>query len=77
MILENKGQTSVEYIVLLAVIVFLVLAAGAKLKSRLIGDSETCEVGDTSFKCMIINEILNSGGFGGTPPDFKHFTLRR
>ncbi len=77
MLLGNKGQTAVEYITLLAVVAIIALSVGTKLKLRIIGEADICEKGDLSLKCMVINEILGAGGFGGQPPSFKYFVLRR
>ncbi|MBF0208117.1 MAG: hypothetical protein HQK53_14660 [Oligoflexia bacterium] len=70
--LSQKGQTTVEYVLIIMVAASLVWAVGGKLKTFLVGRDGECP--NESFFCKILDQVTGEGGFGG---DFRYFTLRR
>ena len=67
-LLSSKGQTSVEYIFMLAVSAVLVKSASGIIQDRLIGDAGKCTKQSESILCKFEN-ITNFG-------NFRYFTLK-
>ena len=67
--LSDKGQTAVEYILLLAVASVIAFKMGDLLKQKILGESDNCTPESTSFYCQVISI------YSGT--NFKRFVIRR
>jgi len=67
--LSDKGQTAVEYILLLAVASVIAFKMGDLLKQKILGESDNCTPESASFYCQVISI------YSGT--NFKRFVIRR
>jgi Flp pilus assembly pilin Flp len=68
-LLNEAGQTAVEYILILAVASVLAFKLGNLIKARILGESDNCTPKSTSFYCQIVS--IYSGD------NFKRFVIRR
>lgn len=68
-LLSEKGQTAVEYILLLAVASVVAFKMGDLLKQKILGESDNCTPESNSFYCQVISI------YSGT--NFKRFVIRR
>ena len=68
-LLSDKGQTAVEYILLLAVASVVAFKMGDLLKQKILGESDNCTPESNSFYCQVISI------YSGT--NFKRFVIRR
>jgi len=66
---SEKGQTAVEYILLLAVASVLAFKMGDLLKQKILGESDNCTPESNSFYCQVVSI------YSGT--NFKRFVVRR
>ena len=74
---NESGQTSVEYILMLAVMVTLITSLMGIAKDRILGNVENCGAGTASLACSL-QRIVNFGSNpGDTENNFRYFTLRR
>ncbi|MBL6989366.1 MAG: hypothetical protein ISR65_06295 [Bacteriovoracaceae bacterium] len=55
---KNSGQTTVEYILLLAAVAFLIFSVMGKLKMYLLGDAKNCNANSKSIMCSFSNKIM-------------------
>jgi len=74
---KQSGQTSVEYLLMLAVVVMLVLSVSAKIKKYLSDDKE-CTASSKSMQCRLITLYKDSGFDMDDSPGnrFRYFKLR-
>ncbi len=72
--LKDHGQTSVEYILLLVVVIFMIINIMSTVRDRLLGQQNPCPPNDTSIGCNI-NRAVSS--FGTTDESYRFFRLRR
>ena len=68
-LLSEKGQTAVEYILLLAVASVVAFKMGDLLKQKILGESDNCTPESNSFYCQVVSI------YSGT--NFKRFVVRR
>ena len=66
---SEKGQTAVEYILLLAVASVVAFKMGDLLKQKILGESDNCTPESNSFYCQVVSI------YSGT--NFKRFVVRR
>ena len=66
---SEKGQTAVEYILLLAVASVVSFKMGDLLKQKILGESDNCTPESNSFYCQVVSI------YSGT--NFKRFVVRR
>ena len=66
---SDKGQTAVEYILLLAVASVVAFKMGDLLKQKILGESDNCTPESNSFYCQVVSI------YSGT--NFKRFVVRR
>ena len=66
---SEKGQTAVEYILLLAVASVVAFKMGDLLKQKILGESDNCTPESNSFYCQVVSI------YSGT--NFKRFVIRR
>lgn len=66
---SSLGQTSLEYILMLIVVVVLVKSATGIIQAALLGDKGQCTDQSTSMICKFEN-LTNFG-------DFRYFILKR
>ena len=59
---KESGQTSVEYILLFAVVIIMTLALMQQIKDRIIGDIDNCESNNQSIGCKI-KAAFPTGGY--------------
>ncbi len=72
--MKNLGQTSVEYIFLVAIIVTIILNLMPALRDGLIANGDCVSTANTSYIC----QMLRTSGFGpGLSGNYRTFTLRR
>lgn len=69
---RESGQTSVEYILMLAVLVVIITSIMGSIQERLIGETP-CADTDNSLGCTITRSISS---FGATGEGFRYFQLR-
>ena len=72
--LKESGQTSVEYILMLAVVMIMIINILGAVKERLIAEQTPCPPNDDSIGCTIFRAVAS---FGTTDDNFRFFTLRR
>ncbi len=70
---NKKGQTAVEYIILLAVIMVIMFPLLAYIRTQLAPERTPCLPNDRSIGCGVQRFISSMGA----NPKFKYFTLRR
>ena len=70
--INDKGQTAIEYIILLAVMVVILVPLLAYIRTQLIPERSDCPASDTTIGCGIARFVSSMG----TTPDFRYFTLR-
>tara|TARA_B100000927_G_scaffold250923_1_gene215562 strand:- start:362 stop:586 length:225 start_codon:yes stop_codon:yes gene_type:complete len=72
MVKNNLGQTTVEYILFIAVITVVVITLSKKVKNHLLGEDGECNNPEsTSFICEAFNlGLLDRDG------GYRYFTLR-
>ena len=68
-LVSEKGQTAVEYILLLVVASVIAFKMGDLLKEKILGESDNCTPESNSFYCQVISI------YSGT--NFKRFVVRR
>jgi len=71
---SESGQTSVEYILLLAVAIAIIMTIMGNVRDRLIARETPCPETDRSLGCTITRGVSS---FGATSPSFRFFRLRR
>jgi len=71
---KQSGQTSIEYILLLAVVVFMITTIMKNVKNRFIAEQTPCPISDKSLGCMIARGISS---FGTSDANFRYFQVRR
>ncbi len=75
LILKSKtGQTSVEYILLVSVIMTMLFGVTKQIRGFLFDDADNCTQGSKSLVCKLENSFKFGGGEG---QGFRFFTLRR
>jgi len=70
----QSGQTSVEYILLLVVVMFMIITIMRNVKNRLIAQQNPCPITDKSLGCTISRAVST---FGTSDPNFRYFQVRR
>ncbi len=70
---DESGQTVVEYILLLFVIVTIVTTVMAQLQNRFLANPGDCQEGDKRFSCRLVNRFSTLG----SEQNFKYFTIPR
>ncbi|MEC7275269.1 MAG: hypothetical protein VXV96_03030 [Bdellovibrionota bacterium] len=71
---SESAQTSVEYILLVGVMAFVIFTVLGNVRDRILADQNPCPPEDTSLGCSLSRVI---DGFGTTDPNFRYFTLRK
>lgn len=71
---HQSGQTSLEYILLLAVVMFMIVNILGKVKDQLVAEQNPCPATDQSIGCTISRAVSS---FGTSDETFRFFTLRR
>ena len=69
---KQEGQTSVEYVLLFAVMAVMILGLTRRLKEYLVGESDRCP--NESIACKILDRMKGPNLFDGT---YRYFTIRR
>jgi len=69
LVLLNKGQTAVEYLLLLLVVVSLIYTLSGRVYKYFLGDMNSCTKNSRSFVCRLYN-IYNI-------ENYRYFQLRR
>lgn len=67
----QKGQGSVEYILMILTISVIVWSVMGKLQDYFTGNAENCNASSTSFICMVKKAFTPDGA-----QPFKYYTLR-
>ena len=70
---DDRGQASLEYTLLLLVIVILIFSVLGTVRGRLVGDG-VCTPGSEALVCRLQETYSGPSYFGGT---FEFFRLRR
>ena len=74
---KDVGQTSVEYIFLIAVIISIMFSAFQLLKEKVLADIGNCSRASTSLICQFENRwIAKTGGGGPCSFPFRCFSIR-
>jgi len=55
---STKGQTAVEYVLMLAVIGVIIVSTMGKVKTYLVGNGNTCDKTDKALLCSIKRVML-------------------
>jgi Flp pilus assembly pilin Flp len=71
---DHKGQTSVEYILMLAVVMVLIINILGSVRDRLMSSQTPCPPNDDSLGCTISRSVAS---FGTSGDNFRFFRLRR
>lgn len=71
---NEKGQTSVEYILLVAAMAAVIFSIFSGLKDRILPGATPCPDADKSLGCQL-SRVVNS--MGSTDPTFRYFRLRK
>lgn len=71
---NESGQTSVEYILLVATMAFVIFTVLGNVRDRILSSQNPCPPEDRSLGCSITRVL---SGFGTTDPNFRYFNLRR
>lgn len=71
---NQGGQTSIEYILLLVVVMFMIISIMKTIKQRLIAEQNPCPISDKSLGCTISRSVST---FGTSDPSFRYFQIRR
>ncbi len=69
--MSQKGQTAVEYILMMLVVVTLALGIGKKIRAYIIADGD-CP--NDSLVCTLIQGLTGPGFLEGS---YRYFTIRR
>ena len=67
--MNARGQTSVEYIMMVMVVVVILNTVMKQVKDYVLGDSNNCTATSTSIVCKFKNALESD--------DFRYFTLRQ
>ncbi len=67
---SELGQTSVEYILMLVVVVALMFTVMGMVRNFLVTESGECNPGDQALVCKV-------QGLFGNDPKYRYFTLPR
>lgn len=70
----EAGQTSVEYILMIAVVAILIFSMMNKIRDNLLARTIPCPPEDRSLGCSISR---SASTIGATDTTFRYFTLRR
>ncbi len=75
---NDHGQTSVEYILLLAAMITIITSILSSVRNRLIANQDTCLDTNQSIGCVITRSISSFGSNSADPdnPSFRFFTIR-
>lgn len=76
---SKLGQTSVEYILLLAAMITIITSLLSGVRDRLISRQTPCPAADKSIGCTISRAISSFGASAGVDPErpsFRFFSLR-
>jgi hypothetical protein len=71
--LNDKGQTGIEYILLLVVMMTIIISLMSRVRERLIGSVFPCPNDDQSLGCVITRSVSTFG----SGPRFRFFRLRK
>ncbi|WP_372655604.1 hypothetical protein [Halobacteriovorax sp.] len=66
---SNKGQTSVEYVMLIAVMVTIMGSVLQIVKSSILGDAQNCAPNSTAIVCSFQRSF--------NVEDLRYFTIKR
>jgi Flp pilus assembly pilin Flp len=69
----EKGQTSIEYVLMLVVVMTMIISVMGRVRERLIGTEFPCPADDKTLGCVVSRSVSS---FGSTP-DFRFFRLKR
>ncbi len=76
--INNLGQTSVEYILLIMVVVTLITSLMGMVKARYLGDTTKCATTSKNTLFCKILTVVNPAGFEGEGREqFRIYRLRR
>jgi len=70
----QTGQTSIEYILLISVVITMLIGVSKQIESYLLADAGNCKADSKSIVCRLENAFKFGGGDG---KGFRYFTLRR
>jgi hypothetical protein len=68
--LGQKGQTSIEYVMMMAVVVALAVSIMGIVRERVLGPGGECPPGDKSILCSFENIFNRTDGF-------RYFSIKR
>ena len=68
---DEVGQTAVEYVLLLAIVLILTLALMEQIQERVIGDIDNCRPDSTTIGCQF-KRAFPTGG----PENFQYYRLK-
>ncbi len=72
--LRDRGQTSVEYILMIAVVAYMIITIMGNIRDQLIAEQTPCPANDTSIGCTISRAVSS---FGSPDASFRFFQIRR
>ena len=71
---NQKGQTSVEYILLVGAMAAVIFSILSGLRTRILPAQNPCPDTDNSLGCSLSRIV---GNMGSTDPTFRYFRLRK
>ena len=71
---SKRGQTTIEYLLLVGVLLVIILSLFPLLRDRFIGDGNCSASGNQTLFCRLIASLNLDGGVQGT---YRYFKLRR
>jgi len=71
---REEGQTSVEYILLVAAMAVVIFSILGGLRTRILPSANPCPPEDTTLGCQL-SRIVQS--LGTTDPSFRYFRIRK
>ena len=71
--LNDKGQTGIEYILMIVVMMTIIISMMGRIRERLLGNVFPCPTDDNSLGCVITRSVSSFG----SGPNFRFFRLRK